>query len=124
MNCAHRLPSLDAHFSGRACSAIGRKPTMRTIEINVPPGIGAEQIEQALLEAGLVISMRGTLKKFPGSLHWHAKNGRAPGTLEVTLWPNEGRAWFNIQSGRNAPWIEDKMGRITRAIAALHPSDR
>ena len=86
---------------------------MREIEIPLPAGIDCRDVEraidEALAQAGLLISLRDTLKKFPGCVHWHVKNGRETGTLEITLWPREHRAWFTVQDGRRAGWIKGKI---------------
>lgn len=44
-----------------------------------------QAIDDALAESGLTVTLRDTLKKYPGCRHWHAKSGRLPGTLEVTF---------------------------------------
>ena len=89
---------------------------MQDIEISLPSHYKndtvAQAIDTALVESGLHIIMRDTLKKYPNCIHWHAKNGNKPGTLEVTFWPQESRAWFTVQSGRNAPWIEEKLALV------------
>jgi hypothetical protein len=93
---------------------------MRNIEIDLPPDVRphevAEAIDRAIVNAGLSITLRGSLKKFPGCTHWHAKLGRQQGTLEITLWLQKRRAWFTIQNGRAASWIADKMKSIASAI--------
>lgn len=83
------------------------------MEIHLPSNVSSDEIarviDDAIGLANLRITLRDSLKKFPGCIHWHAKNGRESGTLEVTLWPQEHRAWFVIQSGRSAPWIDEKI---------------
>lgn len=76
----------------------------------------AQAIDDALVQAGLSTTLRDSLSKFPGCIHWHAKNGRQSGTLEITLWPEKQRAWFTVQSGRAAPWIGAKMKLMREAI--------
>jgi hypothetical protein len=62
---------------------------LRNVEIPLPFGIDCLEVERAidkaLAQVGLQISLRDTLKKFPDCVHWHAKNGRGVGTLEITL---------------------------------------
>ena len=93
---------------------------MRNVEISLPVDIRDEQVEQAvdqaIANAGLIVTLRDTLKAFAGCIHWHVKNGRESGTLEITFWPQERRAWFSVQSGRTAPWIEMKMELLGNAI--------
>jgi hypothetical protein len=75
-----------------------------------------QAIDGTLAAAGLLVSLQGTLEKFPGCIHWHAKNQGDSGTLEITLWPQERRAWFTIQDGRRADWIKDKMKLVKDEI--------
>jgi len=93
---------------------------MRNIEIELPPDVSLEEmaaaIDRAIVHVGLSVTLRGSLKKFPGCTHWHAKLGRQAGTLEITLWPQQRRAWFTIQNGRAASWIADQMKSISSAI--------
>ena len=93
---------------------------MRDIEISLPEHYEndtvARAIDAALIESGLRITMRDTLKKYPNCIHWHAKNGNKSGTLEVTFWPQKSRAWFTVQSGRNAPWIEEKLALVAAKL--------
>lgn len=93
---------------------------MRDFEIPLPSDTdfgGVEQtIDKAISTVGLTATVRGTLKKYPGCIHWHIQCGRESGTLEVTFWPRKRRAWFTVQSGRQAPWIEGKMKLLRQAI--------
>jgi hypothetical protein len=73
-------------------------------------------IDRSIAGANLHTTMRGTLKKFPGCIHWHVKQGRASGTLEITVLPKEMRAWFTVQSGRTATWIEEQIEQLAKLI--------
>lgn len=88
---------------------------MREVELTLPRALDERQIEHllevAIARSGLQISLR-----HPGCVHWHVRNGRESGTLELTFWPAERRAWFTVQSGRTADWIDEAMDRIRRAI--------
>ena len=99
---------------------------MRHIEIALPAGASDGQVvravDRAIARAGLNVTLRGTLKKYTGCVHWHVRNGRESGTLELTFWPAEQRAWFTVQNGRTADWIEEGMHRIRRAIRSLAES--
>jgi hypothetical protein len=64
-----------------------------------------EQIERLCQSHGLSITMKTTLSKCPGSIHWHLKKGRERGTLEITLWPSKSRLWFSMQDGRKGDWV-------------------
>ncbi len=71
-----------------------------------------EAIQSALERAGLTITLRGTLRKYEGCTHWHAKPGKQKGTLEATYWPAEHRAWLSIQRGRQAAWIDAAIAHV------------
>ena len=93
---------------------------MQNIEIELPRGANLSKVEKTidatLAGVGLQVPLRGTLKKFPGCTHWHAKNPGRSGTLELTLWPQQRRAWITIQSGRAAEWITEKLLEIQNAL--------
>lgn len=65
---------------------------------------------------GLSISMKGTLKKFPGSIHWHLKKGRERGTLEITLLHAERRLWFSMHENRSAEWVMKMAHEFKRKL--------
>jgi hypothetical protein len=91
---------------------------MRTIPLQLSGDdesiIGA--IEAACRRAGLTMATKGTLHTYPGSVHWHFKKGANLGTLEATYVPRDGRAWFSVQGGREAPWIDQVLPGILRAL--------
>src|SRR5437588_7619954 len=93
---------------------------MQIIEIELPPSANLSRVKKTIdatfAAVGLQVSLRGTLKKFPGCTHWHAKLPGQPGTLELTLWPQQHRAWISIQSRRAADWIADKLPEIQQAL--------
>lgn len=94
--------------------------TMENLEIVLPAGATPAKVEQiidaVITAAGLDVSLRGSLAKFPGCIHWHAKKPGATGTLEFTLWPQEQRAWLTVQSGRRAAWIEVILPAVQRQL--------
>ncbi len=73
-------------------------------------------IENCCAENNLQIALKGTLAKYPGCVHWHLKQGKQRGTLEVTWWPSQRRLWLSIQAGRRADWIEEAAAHLKRAI--------
>jgi len=93
---------------------------MRNIEIKLPPAANPSKAEKAIDAAlaaiGLEVALRGTLRKFPGCIHWHAKNPGQSGTLELTLWPQQRRAWITVQSGRDAAWISARLPEVRKAL--------
>jgi hypothetical protein len=73
-------------------------------------------IDKAVIGFSLNVTMRGKLKSYPGSTHWHIKRGRERGTLEVTWWPKRRKLWIKIQAGRTAPWVDEIAPRFKREI--------
>ena len=82
---------------------------MLEIEVNVPPEIKLvkweSKIESNCLAHDLRVTLKGTLAQYPGSVHWHLKQGRRPGTLELTLWPQTQRLWFKVSAARHGAWM-------------------
>jgi hypothetical protein len=94
----------------------------KEIILRVPANIALDQIEPAIdsvvIDLDLTVALRGSLKSFPGSTHWHLKRGRERGTLEITWWPKCRKLWINIQAGRTAPWIDEVAPRLKQEIEA------
>ena len=80
------------------------------------PATAIERIDAIVAAHSLITTMKGTLKSYPGCTHWHCKLGREKGTLEITLWPAKRRAWFKVQSGRRAPWIDEVVPQMKRML--------
>lgn len=95
---------------------------MRNFEIVVPSGTnlsGADRIvERVCSDAGLTLTMRGSLASYPGCIHWHFKNGKQSGTLEFTLLADAHRLWAKVQRGRRATWIDELLPALKRALEA------
>ena len=89
---------------------------MREIEINIDPLPTAAQVDAAAQQLGLLVTMKASLAKYPGCTHWHLKRATDPGTLEVTLWPQETRLWASIQDGRTGPWIDQAVRDLVEAL--------
>lgn len=89
---------------------------MSEIEVRLPSHVKVASIgpmvERACAGEGLTRSAEGTLARYPGSIHWHFKMAKQPGTLEVTWWPAAGRLWFKVAANRTGPWMEEKLARI------------
>ncbi len=90
------------------------------IPIDVPQRVAPGKInfiiDKAIIDLSLSVTMRGALKSYPGSTHWHIKQNRARGTLEVTWWPQRRKLWIKIQAGRTAPWIDEIAPRFKQKI--------
>ena len=92
---------------------------MKVVEFAVPRGcnlMAAEElIEGVCAGRGLQLARKGSLAKFPGSVHWHyRRSGR--GTLELTLLLEGRRVWASVQDGRKADWIEKELPLLRKAI--------
>lgn len=91
---------------------------MREIEVKLTGSteLIPQKVEQLCLSQGLRLTLKGTLAKYPGCIHWHFKNGRAPGTLEVTWLEQAGRLWFKVSAGRDASWIDEVVDRLQEQL--------
>ena len=73
-------------------------------------------LDALLAEAGLQVTLRDTLRRYPGCVHWHLKRGRERGTLELTYWPAAGRAWLSVHRNRVAPWITPTIEALQQQL--------
>jgi len=94
---------------------------MEVWPISIPHDTSSSDIVTAIAfsvaKAELVITLQTTLNKHPGCLHWHLKRPEVWGTLEVTFVPSDQRAWFSVQSSRNASWISHAMHEMKQFVA-------
>ena len=83
---------------------------MRNVELAVPESWTDEDVvrfvEHTALTAGLTVASRGSLRSYPGCVHWHLTKAGSKGTLEPTWWPKKRRLWLKVHAGREAPWID------------------
>ena len=98
---------------------------MTEVELYVPARAQSATIirlvERACAAEGFTLALKGTLAKYPGCVHWHYKNSKARGTLEVTWWKQQRRLWFKVAAGRTGEWIEQAMGRLKSRIEGRLP---
>lgn len=101
---------------------------MKEIEIDFPVTLDADAVVAAVEHVGtseaLVVTMKSTLKKFPGCTHWHFKTHKERGVLEVTWWPGRkgtkpSRLWLSAHNNRKADWMIDLIPRLKAEIEAL-----
>jgi hypothetical protein len=96
---------------------------MREIEVHIPDGAAMPTkaaIEAILRASKLCITLRGTLAACPGCSHWHLKRDRQErGVLELTLWPQRGRIWFSMQSGRKGDWVMPTVSALRHSIESI-----
>ncbi|MEP0521897.1 MAG: hypothetical protein ABJP63_03150 [Hyphomicrobiales bacterium] len=78
-------------------------------------------IEDVCAKEALIVSMKSTLKKYPGCIHWHFKRHNERGVLELTWWPcseamKPARLWLSAHSNRKAEWMQRLMPRLKTLI--------
>ena len=73
-------------------------------------------VEQTCIANDLTCARKGTLAGYPGCIHWHFRNDKQKGTLEITWWENENRLWFKVAGGRTGDWINEALPRLKEKI--------
>lgn len=93
---------------------------MQQVALAIPTTVNLTEavpvIDNCIAQLGLTITRKETLATYHGSIHWHLKQGKARGVLELTLWPAERRLWFSIHHNRSAPWIEAVQPALQQVI--------
>jgi hypothetical protein len=93
---------------------------MVELDIETPKNINTntliDAIERVCHVHDLTCTLKGTLTKYPDSVHWHFKKGKQKGTLEITWWENKNRLWFKVADGRTGTWIKESMSKIKEEI--------
>jgi hypothetical protein len=93
---------------------------MREIEVDIAADArldGAEAVIEAVCAAeGLRLTLKDTLKAYPGCVHWHHNLAKEAGTLEITLWAVKRRIWFKVSAGRQGAWMEAMIGQLGMSI--------
>jgi hypothetical protein len=93
---------------------------MKEYPIQVERHFDAKQIEILVEECsrdlGLVETMKSTLAKYPGCVHWHFQKPLVSGTLEVTSWPFKKKLWLSVQQGRRAEWLDETLPFMERCL--------
>ena len=64
------------------------------------------------IEHGFLCTLSGTLRKYPGCLHYHFKAGRHPGTLEVTVMPQQRQVWVEVRSNRSGQAVVQALSML------------
>lgn len=89
-------------------------------EVVVPKAMDPARVEQTVAAccaaAGLRNTLKGTLARYPGSVHWHYAQARERGTLEITWWPRGERLWFKVSAGRSARWIPARLPALQHTL--------
>lgn len=89
------------------------------ISDRVEPEIVLRVVEQVCASNELTCSLKGTLASYPGSVHWHFKQDKQRGILEITWWECEHRLWFKVARGRTSEWIMKRIPRLKEQIENL-----
>jgi len=96
---------------------------MIEVNIEIPENANTDivvnSVEGVCLQHQLSCTLKGTLAKYPGSIHWHFKAGKQKGTLEITWWENKNRLWCKVAEGRTGKWIEENLPQIIEKTEKL-----
>jgi hypothetical protein len=93
---------------------------MKEIEVKIVAIADVSRLEMIVANVAskhnLFVSLKGSLAKYPGCVHWHFKREREKGTLEITFWPFKHRLWLKMQAGRTGPWMKEIAPQIKNEI--------
>src|SRR4030095_7866814 len=93
-----------AHCSDRVWGSLIHafkcRPGMIELNIEIPKDVNAvvliDTVERVCLAHHLNCTLKGTLVRYQGSVHWHFKKDKLKGTLEITWWESKNRLWFKV----------------------------
>jgi hypothetical protein len=95
---------------------------MTEIEITLPAQAKGAQViravERVAAEQALTLTLKGTLLKYPGCVHWHFKKDKESGTLEITWWPAQRRLWLKVALNRQNAWINKVIPHLKQSLEA------
>lgn len=93
---------------------------MIEVELQIPADARSDTVvkvvEQVCDENRLICTLKDTLTTYPGCIHWHFKQNKQRGTLEITWWESENRLWFKVARGRMRDWIEESIAKLKKQI--------
>lgn len=93
---------------------------MIEVELQIPADAKGDSvvkvIEQVCTANNLTCALRGTLVSYPGCIHWHYKQSKQKGILEITWWERENRLWFKVTKGRTGDWIDEVLPKLKEQI--------
>jgi hypothetical protein len=96
---------------------------MMEVPLQIPDSVNQDAlvrfVEHICLANGLTCTLKGTLAGYPGCVHWHFRNGRQKGILEITWWETERRLWFKVAQNRGGDWIEASIPILKEQIENL-----
>lgn len=93
---------------------------MIEVELQVPADANGDSVvkvvEKVCTTNDLICARKGTLASYPGSIHWHYKQGKQNGLLEISWWERESRLWFKVAKGRTGEWMNEALPRLKKQI--------
>jgi hypothetical protein len=93
---------------------------MIEVEVRLPASADLKGKEHAIVGVcetrGLELTMKTSLKGYPGSTHWHFKKGSERGTIELTFWKAKRRLWINVHSNREGSWTTREVPALKAAL--------
>lgn len=96
---------------------------MIEVKLQIPDSVDTQAVirivEQVCASQGLTATLKGTLVRYPGSIHWHFKLGKQKGVLEITWWEGQHHLWFKVASGRTSEWIIQNIPQLKDQIEKL-----
>lgn len=76
-----------------------------------------QEIEDIIADFQLEVTQKTTLSTMKGSIHYHLKQGKKSGVLEVTYWPNKKRLFVEIHNNRLSEWNQNMIAPFAEALA-------
>lgn len=93
---------------------------MIEVELQVPADANGDSVVKVVEKVcslhSLICVVKGTLASYPGCIHWHYKQGKQKGILEITWWESESRLWFKVAKGRTGEWIDEVLPKLKQEI--------
>jgi len=92
---------------------------MEAIRIVLKPKkwISEKNIEDASLSLNLNLTLKDKLSSLEDNTHWHFKNGKQKGVLEITCFKKTGEIIFSVHQNRNGGWEKGIIKLITASLA-------
>jgi hypothetical protein len=90
------------------------------LEVKIQPRkkVTEELVERICMQQNLTSTMKGSLKSIDANTHWHFKNGKVKGVLEITLMHNTGEIILAVHENRNDDWVKTAMQQLERIFNA------
>ena len=73
-------------------------------------------VEVVCVTNSLTCTLKGTLAKYPDSIHWHFKKAKQKGILEITWWEMKQRLWFKVANNRTGEWMNESLPKLKEEI--------